>query len=1547
MFFVLFQRIFPRYFFLRITFILLGLFFLPSVTHASITPSISPSRTTGVAPLAVFFDASATTGTGTTRPFHEIEYDWNFGDNDESVWNYGSHVGDGTATEKKNRAKGPVAAHVFEFAGTYTVTLSLFDGTDTTTATQVITVTDPLTVFSGTNTICIAATVVPVANSDGCPSGAAVAQQSDWATIVSTYVATGKRILLRHDNTFTTATAPSITVTGPGTIGMYGSGAKPILQATADIDGGLIQLSSQSTPGIGDWRFMDLEFDSDGHSTRAISPSGGINQVTYLRLYSHVTSYSFLWSASILDYWNNNGSPGHTIYDQIAMVDCKTFGSYTSYIYAKRLMIMGNDFNNNLEGEHTIRAQYVNGAVISNNTLQGQAPTKSALTIRASHYGAANSVATTSNNGVSENIVVSGNKLLGNAGDNWTVFYGPQGAIYDERINDIITERNWFVAGSGTSQLGVLQAANHTIRNNIFDNTAGGDPITIASNPAYVPATWSHDVSVYNNTMYSARSTASFDAVSIHGGSSSVILKNNIAYAPGISYDAFYRCDGSRSCAGMTGFVASDNSTDTDSTDQIKSTAPSFLNSTGLLSTPSDFFLRPGSYARDSGASVPVWSDFFGVRRPHNASYDMGAYEYTPLTLSLVPSRTTGVAPLSVFFDASGTTDTGVTAHPFHEIEYTWNFGDDDSATWAYGSHVGDGSDLAKKNRAKGPVSAHVFEPASFPDDCNGTPCKTFTVTLSVFDGVTTTSTTQEIIVTNPTAVFSGTNTICFSTVGDFTDCPSDAQTVTTNSFETAVNTYLATSKRLLFHRGETFTSITSAYLDKNGPWTVGAYGSGAKPIMHTDITTSLNMVSLGSRTGGLFISDGRFMDIVLDAGDGAGGITGTSTIAMNGGSGTFDQMVFLRTDVSNMHGGFFLSSSHLSVTAPDRKWDQFTIQDSTVYNLVNSGGNGMYLESKRMALLGNSVDNNGGAEHNFRSMYWNGLVVSNNTFTNPNTTKANISLRAPNYNSGTAVTPFHVWSNRAVVSDNEMTGTGGSISVATFDDSGNGGGDQRRRDVIFERNWWHDQPGSTNALSLSSDTTTARNNIMNLSAGGGTCVTLDTTNNPNYNFGTDWIYNNVCYTTSLGDAWGEKIAMRVYADVGSVKFFNNLVYMPNVTNAVHMPMTDVSAGPITSSNNSTSLQARTVNPLFRDISGNLSAPSDYQVTTSSYAKDAGISVPLFSDFFGISRPQNSLYDIGAFEFVVPDTTAPVLSEVTPVDTPATDTTPDYTFSTTEGGALTYGGDCTSATTTALSGSNTITFATLSVATHSNCTITVTDSSLNASTPLSVTAFTIDVPSDTTPPTLTESSAIATSTDTTPDYTFSTTEGGTLTYGGDCTSSTTTATSGTNTITFATLSAGTHTNCTIQVTDASSNASTPLAITSFTITEETVPTPEVAGTFSSSKSKPKKKKISGNITYKKGERSAPWITLLTPTSNTATNKKFTIKATSKDKSGIQAMFVSINGIKKKRMNTDSILYTAKKRQNASITVSAYDTLGNVKIAQITITDGKVSGVRYY
>ena len=90
------------------------------------------------------------------------------------------------------------------------------------------------------------------------------------------------------------------------------------------------------------------------------------------------------------------------------------------------------------------------------------------------------------------------------------------------------------------------------------------------------------------------------------------------------------------------------------------------------------------------------------------------------------------------------------------------------------------------------------------------------------------------------------------------------------------------------------------------------------------------------------------------------------------------------------------------------------------------------------------------------------------------------------------------------------------------------------------------------------------------------------------------------------------------------------------------------------------------------------------------------------------------------------DTTSPVIAEVTGVTTPTNDTTPDYTFSSTEAGTITYGGSCSSSTTSAISGNNTITFTTLSDGTYSNCTITVTDSAGNVSNTLALTSFSFD-----------------------------------------------------------------------------------------------------------------------------------------------------------------------------------------------------------------------------
>ena len=162
-------------------------------------------------------------------------------------------------------------------------------------------------------------------------------------------------------------------------------------------------------------------------------------------------------------------------------------------------------------------------------------------------------------------------------------------------------------------------------------------------------------------------------------------------------------------------------------------------------------------------------------------------------------------------------------------------------------------------------------------------------------------------------------------------------------------------------------------------------------------------------------------------------------------------------------------------------------------------------------------------------------------------------------------------------------------------------------------------------------------------------------------------------------------------------------------------------------------------------------------------------------------------------------TTAPIISEVTFITTPTNDSTPNYTFSSTEAGTITYGGSCSSSTTIAIAGNNTITLNTLSDGTYSDCTITVTDSEGNISRSHTINSFTVVIL-----PVLSEVTAVITPTiDTTPNYTFSSSKAGTITYGGPCSSSTTIAVAGNNTITLNALAAGTYDDCTITVTDNS------------------------------------------------------------------------------------------------------------------------------------------------
>ncbi len=597
----------------------IGVTFVASPAGNNIVPSLIPSRTSGVAPLSVFFDASATIDPGISRPFHELEYTWSFNDPAAGVWTYGAKPG-----SSKNAATGPVASHVFDTPGTYNVSLSVFDGIYNSTANTTITVQDPETVFAGTNTICFSTS----GTFTGCPAGATHVTTLDFAAAINNYHDAYRRLLFRRGETFTAAASGIISKTGPGIIGAYGAGtALPIAKIVTNGTFPIIRLSGPTTPGIGDWRVMDFEMDGSSvihEEISGIAAFGGFNQFLALRLDIHDIWRGVGAGTSILDYWNNNGSPGHTIFDDWAVVDsfitalpgCNSPGNYNCdwrvIIDASRVSIQGNYLDNqDTGGSHVIRSGYFGKGLINNNTLAHAGDFQLAIKLHAPGWnidGVANPGGTGS---YTEKVVIADNEIVGGINP-WTISLGPQDEISDERVRDIIVERNWFAAGSASQLHMHINSSETTIRNNICDLT-GAAWHTCVSVDQWGVTPAPSNVRVYNNTFYSG-STGDFVGVEI-GTATDTIVRNNLASAPSATPTERVMINGTG-----TGLVESNN---------LLNNTPSDLFVSATPSVPADFRLKAlPNPARDAGLStVPVLSDFFLVPRPQNGIIDIGVAE--------------------------------------------------------------------------------------------------------------------------------------------------------------------------------------------------------------------------------------------------------------------------------------------------------------------------------------------------------------------------------------------------------------------------------------------------------------------------------------------------------------------------------------------------------------------------------------------------------------------------------------------------------------------------------------------------------------------------------------------------------------------------------------------------------------------------------------------------------------------------------------------------------------------------------------------------------
>lgn len=129
-------------------------------------------------------------------------------------------------------------------------------------------------------------------------------------------------------------------------------------------------------------------------------------------------------------------------------------------------------------------------------------------------------------------------------------------------------------------------------------------------------------------------------------------------------------------------------------------------------------------------------------------------------------------------------------------------------------------------------------------------------------------------------------------------------------------------------------------------------------------------------------------------------------------------------------------------------------------------------------------------------------------------------------------------------------------------------------------------------------------------------------------------------------------------------------------------------------------------------IAASNTATCDYTVGTAQNSLDLTLASATGTVTDASSNPMTNFVPTVNLDtnkaLVISTPIPPTLTEVTPVTTPTFDTTPTYVFHSTEAGTISYAGGCTSPTTAAVVGDNTITFDSLSVGTY-DCTITVTD----------------------------------------------------------------------------------------------------------------------------------------------------------------------------------------------------------------------------------------------
>ncbi len=540
-----------------------------SLLHAQLDLQIQPSRTTGIAPLYVFFDATSTTGLVGTNDLVNADFQWNFDLNDNDP------NGDWETI------KGMVAGHVFEVAGTYTVncTVTAPDGSTDTASVNII-VSD----FSGTTYY--------VANT-GDDANDGLSESTPWLTanFAFSQLSPNERILFNRGEIFSNVNYHFQNLTGGKMIiGAYGSGSKPILSGIVD-ENRMLQLDF-----IDDIAFVNIHILVNAPNV------GGAN-------FDIENSSNVL----LLDL-ELEGATSRAVYND----NCNMVGVFDTYIHdfgvlatfagdGTRLSWVGNTIDNLIgtpQPEHGMRIQGGEKQFIAHNTLTNLTETKTSIQIRGNGQ---------------RHVVIYKNKMDRILGVN------PQNSSTLAAISYVTIEGNYigqnpnYTSTSWENSInGInIEATNIAIRNNVIDGYRNAIFIGHDYNGVV-----SGFVDVYHNTAnwreVSPQSNTAGRIVRVRDVDN-VNINNNFITAPTIAEGSVLVTQGTNNSI----FVA--NNVISTPVDYIVSP---LSGSAAHQNDVSNYNIQSNSTANNAGGSgIPVFFDIDNNTRDV-ITPDVGVFEY-------------------------------------------------------------------------------------------------------------------------------------------------------------------------------------------------------------------------------------------------------------------------------------------------------------------------------------------------------------------------------------------------------------------------------------------------------------------------------------------------------------------------------------------------------------------------------------------------------------------------------------------------------------------------------------------------------------------------------------------------------------------------------------------------------------------------------------------------------------------------------------------------------------------------------------------------------